>query len=176
MKKYAMMVMAMVTFGTFAQVNKNVTKETTTTTVSVNDGTGTKKVVKNETTASQQNIELKDADSNKLNKDIQPSPVQVTKTTTVNGDGVTPQMGQTTYYRMNGRNYMFTSDRTGYQISTPEDLGFGRLRKTSNNNYIYRTKNGTSVGYFNASGDFVVETYDDNTDGVTVETYTRIKE
>ncbi|PHK24351.1 hypothetical protein VF13_42915 [Nostoc linckia z16] len=176
MKNLAIAAMLAVSLGAAAQVNKNVTRETTTTTVTVNNGSETKQLVKNETTSAQQNIALKDAESKKLNKDIQPTPVQVTKTTTVSGDGITPQIGQATYYRMNGRNYMFVTDNSGYKISTPDDLGYGTLRKTSNNSYIYRTKNGTSVGYFNADGDFVVESYNDNTDGVTVETYTRIKQ
>ena len=158
-----------------AQVNKNVTEETKTTKVTVNDGSNAKTLVKTEKREATQNIELKDADSKKLNKDIKQTPVEVKATTTVSGDGIQPQTDRLTYYEMNGRKYAFVSDKAGYRIASPDDKDFGLLRKTSNNNYIYRTKDRTSMGYFDANGNFVVETYDDKTDGITIETYSRIK-
>ena len=45
------------------------------------------------------------------------------------------------------------------------------LRRTSNNNYIYKNKDKFSVGYFNADGNLVLETYDEKTDKITIETY-----
>jgi hypothetical protein len=44
------------------------------------------------------------------------------------------------------------------------------LRKTSNNNYIYR-KDKTSYGYFTADGNLILEHYDEATDTVTITTY-----
>lgn len=162
---------------TLSAQNKNVQKETKTTTVTVNDGTKAKKVVKTERTEAQQDIKLKDAKSRKLNKDIQPTPVHVNSSTTISGDGIPLQeIDRSSYYEMNGRRFQFVSDKTGYRIILPDNENYGVLRRTSNNNYIYRTKDRTSVGYFDKNGNFVVETYDDNTDGVTIETYTRVKE
>ena len=169
----------MLSFGLVmtAQVKKNVTEETKTTKVTVNDGSNPKTMVKTEKKEATQNIELQDANSKKLNKDIKQTPVQVKATTTVSGDGIPTQRTQsTTYYEMNGRKYTFVPDNTGYRIASPDNNDYGLLRKTSNNNYIYRTKDRTSIGYFDANGNFVVETYDDKTDGITVETYTRMKQ
>jgi len=160
-----------------AQVNKNVTKESTTTKVTVNDGTAPRQVTRTESTQAVQNIELKDAESNKLNKDMKPTPVQVEKSTTVSGTGIpTQEIDRSSYYQFNGKNYQFISDKSGYRIASPDNTNMGVLRKTSNNNYIYRTNDRVSVGYFDQNGNFVVESYDDKTDGVTVETYTRVKQ
>jgi len=174
MKNIAIITMLALSLSLSAQVNQNVTKETKTTKVTVNDGNKPKSVTKTETRNAQQNIELKDADSKKLNKDIQPSPVEVNATTTVSGDGVPTQVvNHSNYYTMNGQRYHFVSDANGYKIASPDNTSYGVLRKTSNNNYIYSNGTTTSSGYFDANGNFVVETYDKNTDGVTVETYTK---
>jgi len=160
-----------------AQVNQNVTKESKTTTVTVNDGTAPKKVVKTEKTEATQQIELKDASSKKLNKDIQQTPVQVNASTTISGDGIaTQEVDRSSYYQLNGQNFHFVTDNSGYKITAPDNSNIGVLRRTSNNNYIYRTKDRVSVGHFDANGNFVLESYDDKTDGVTVETYTRVKQ
>lgn len=156
-----------------AQVNKNVTEETKTTTTTVNNGSNPKKVTKTEKTTTQQNVELKDAESKKLNKDVKPTPTQVTSTTVVSGDGVPTQVNSTSYYTMNNTRYQFVSDPLGYRISTPDNSNYAVIRKAANNSYIYRAKDMTSVGYFDANGNFVIETYDEKTDRITVETYTK---
>ncbi len=146
--------------------NKNMTEEVTTTTVTVNDGTGKpKKVTRTETVTSNQNIELKDADSKKLNKDATYSNEKVSESTVIQGDGIP------TYYNLNGERYIFVTDKTGYKVASPTNKNYAVVRKTANGQYIYRTKDSTSIGYFNDNGDFVVETYDDNTDGMTVQTF-----
>ncbi|WP_294819255.1 hypothetical protein [uncultured Flavobacterium sp.] len=172
MKNIVVIAMLALGLSLNAQVNKNVTKESTTTTVTVDNGTGKpKKVVKTQSTDATQNIEFKDAESNKLNKDMKRTPVEVSSSTTVSGDGIP------TYYETNGQRYIFVPDKNGYKVSSSTDVNdYGVMRKTSNGQYIYHSKNRTSVGYIDANGNFVVETYDDKTDGVTVETYTRIKQ
>jgi hypothetical protein len=172
MKNIAVIVLLSLGFTLNAQVNKNVTEETKTTKVTVDNGATPKTVTKTEKKSAQQNIELKDAESKKLNKDMKPTPTQVTSTTTVSGDGVPTQVNQSSYYTMNGQNYQFVSDPAGYRIMT-DNNSYGVLRKTSNNNYIYTTEKNTSIGYFDANGNFVVETYDRNNDKITVETYTK---
>ncbi len=156
-----------------AQVNQNVTKETKTTKVTVTDGKDPKTLTKTETRNAKQDIELKDAESKKLNKDIQPSPTQVTATTSVSGDGMPTQINQTSFYTMNGERYQFVTDANGYKIASPGNVNHGTLRKISNNNYIYTTGTTTSVGHFDGNGNFVVETYNKGTDGITVETYSK---
>ena len=168
MKNIAIAIMLALGLSATAQ-NKNVTKETTTTKVTVNDGSGKPKTVtKTQTATSNQNIELKDADSKKLNKEANYTDEQVSASTTIQGDGIP------TYYDLNGERYIFVTDKTGYKIASPSDKNYGIVRKTSNGQYIYRTKDATSIGYFDGSGNFVIETYDDKTDGVTVQTYTKM--
>ena len=177
MKKIALIVMLGLGAGMYAQekVNKNVTEETKTTTVTVDNGTEKKKFVKTEKTDKVQDIEFKDDKGNKLNKDIKDTPVKVTKSETISGDGIPTQTGSITYYTMDGKNFMFVKDRRGYKISTPQEPNYGVLRKTSNGNFIYKTDDKTSFGYFNQKGDLVVESYDNDGEGVIVETYTLIK-
>lgn len=161
----------------YAQVKPNVTKESTTVTTKVNDGTRERKVVKTESRTAQQEIELQNAESKELNKNIKPTPVQVTSSTTLSGDGIpTQEIDRSSYYTMNGQRYQFSTDRAGYRVSTDNNQNYGVLRKTSNNNYIYRSGTTTSYGYFDGNGNFIVETYDDKTDGVTVQTFTRVRQ
>lgn len=168
----------MLSFGlVLSAQNTNVQKETKTTTVTVNDGTEKKKMVKTEKVSASQDIELEDADSKNLNKNIKQTPVMVQSSTTVATDPeFDSKIGQISNYTMNGQNYIFVTDKTGYKISSPADKEFGKLRKTSDNRYIFKTKEKTSVGYFDKAGNLVIESYDDKTDGVMVETYTRVKQ
>lgn len=176
MKRVLTIIMLVAGLSLYAQ-NKNVTKETKTTKVTVNDGTEPKTLVKTEKMEAVQDIELKDANSKKLNKDIKPTPVMVKETTTISGDYIPPQqLGQTVRYQMDGKDYIFLTDKTGYQIQAPNNKNYALLRRTSNNNYIYRTDDKISISYFDTNGNLVVETYDDGTDTVTKEVYTRVQQ
>lgn len=156
--------------------NKNVTDVTKTTVTTVKDSDGEKQVVKQQEVQEVQNIELQNADSKALNKDMKETPVEVTsKTTVTNPDGSTRtvDIDRSAYYDYNGKNYQLKLDPAGYAIISPENKKVGVLRATSTNSYIYRGKNSTSIGYFDTNGNLVVETYDDKSDKVTIETYTR---
>ncbi|RTY95231.1 hypothetical protein [Flavobacterium sp. GT3R68] len=157
--------------------NQNVKTEVKTTTTTVKDSEGEKKLVKKEEIKEVQNIELQDADSKVLNKDMKETPVQVTATTAVTANGVTRviDVDRSAYYNYNGGKYQVAVDKTGYTMFSPSGKKAAILRRTSNNNYIYKTKNNTSFGYFDANGNLVLETYDDKTDKVTVTTYNVIK-
>lgn len=176
-KIFATAILFVFGFTATAQVDqKQVTKESTTRTVTVDNGETKRKISKTERTEAVQDIELKNAESNQLNKDIKQTPVKVQKTTTISGTGIpTQQIGSSTYYTFNGENYRFMTDASGFQISSPNNNEYGVLRKLSNGNYIYRTDDRISVGYFDDNGNFVVETYDDKNDRITVETYTRVQ-
>src|SRR5690606_23134624 len=145
-----------------AQTQKQVTKETKTTTTTVNHGDEQKKVVKTEQVTTQQNLEFKDPNSKKLNKDLKQTPTQVTETTTVSGDNIPTRIGQTTYYELNGKRYAFVTDKTGYRISSPDVKDYAVVTRTSSDGktYTYTTRGGTSKAYFDTNGNFVVETYD----------------
>jgi len=177
MKNFAITILLAVGLSATAQVNQNVTKESTTTTVTVNDGTGTpKKLVKTKNTEATSELELKDANSKKLNKEAYETAPQVTSSTSVVRDeGFNARIGQISNYQMGGADYTFVTDKGGYRITTADNKEYGKIRKTSNGQYIFRTSNATSVGYFTSQGDFVVETYDDKADGVTVQTFSKVR-
>lgn len=159
--------------------NKNVKSEVKTTVTTIKGAKGgEKKIIKTEEVNEVQKIELKDADSNILNKDIKETPVEVTTTTTLTADGVSRivEIDRSAYYELNGQKYQISLDQNGYNLIFPDRKEKGVLRKTSNNNYIYRAKDNTSFGYFDSNGNLVLETYNDKTDTVTVTTYVIIKE
>ena len=123
------------------------------------------------------NIVHVDGNTNKLNKDIKPTPVMVRKSTSVSGDYIPPQqLGQTVRYQMNGEDYIFITDKSGYQVQAANNKNYAKLRRTSNDNYIYRTNDKVSISYFDNEGNLVVETYDDSNDAVTKEVYTRVQQ
>jgi hypothetical protein len=157
--------------------NKNVKSEVETTVTTVHDSDGEKKIVKTQEVNEVQNIELKDAETNDLNKETKETPVSVIKTTKVTENGVTKvvDVDRSAYYNLNGVKYQVVTDNNGYTMYFPKGDKAAILRKTSNNNYIYKTKNNTSFGYFDADGNLILETYNDKTDKVTVTKYNIIQ-
>jgi hypothetical protein len=77
------------------------------------------------------------------------------------------------YYSMGDHKMRFALDPAGYTVTSPTGSREAILRKTSNNNYIYRTKDQTSIGFFDRDGNFVLETYDDKTDKITTKIFKR---
>ena len=138
----------------------NVKSEVKTNVITTKDSQGAKKTIQSQEIKEVQNVELNDADSKVLNKDIKDSPVQVTATTAITADGVTKivEVDRSAYYNLEGKKYQVTTDKSGYTMFLPDGKKAAVLRKTSNNNYIYRTKNATSYGYFDANGNLVLET------------------
>ncbi|WP_158729071.1 MULTISPECIES: hypothetical protein [unclassified Flavobacterium] len=157
---------------------KNVKSEVKTTVTTIKDSKGEKQLVKTQEIKETQNIELKDADSNALNKEIKQTPVQVTAITAVTANGITNivDVDRSAYYNYNGQKYQVSLAETGYNMYLPNKEKAAVLRKTSNNNYIYSTKIKTSFGYFNADGNLVLESYDPTTDKITSEIFEMIKE
>jgi hypothetical protein len=170
--------MAAALFAFTAQAqNQNVTNVTKTTTTTVKDSDGQKTLVKNQNTSEVQNIELQNAESKELNKDMKASPVQVTSTTQITGpDGRTRtvDVDRSAYYSLGASKYQVSVDNSGYTLMDQGGKKAGLLRQMSSpNTYIFRTKDKTSVGHFDSNGNLVLETYDDKTDKITVETFMR---
>ena len=163
-------------FNSIAQ-NKNVQETTKTTVTTVKASDGEKTFVKNENVKEVQNIELNEAKPNTLNIDMKASPVSVTTTTQItNPDGTTRtvDVDRSSYYASNGNQYKLALDASGYTLSSGNSKP-ALLRKTSTNSYIYHTKNKMAIGYFDTNGNLILETYDDKSDRVSVETYNVIK-
>lgn len=157
--------------------NTNVKSEVKTTVTTIKDSDGQKEIIKTQDVKEVQNIELKDADSNALNKERKETPVNVTAVTKVSADGFTEviNVDRSAYYILNGKKYQISNDKGGYTMYYPDGKKSAILRRTSNNNYIYRTNNNNSFGYFDADGNLKLETYDPKTDQITITTYTIIK-
>lgn len=167
----------MLTLSMQAQ-NTNVTDVTKKTVTTVKDSDGTKQVVKEQNTKARQKVELENADSKSLNKDLKASPVELESTTTVtNPDGTTRtvDVDRSAAYQFEGTNYMLSLDPSGYVITDQNNAKIGILRATTTNSYIYRGKNSISIGYFDVDGNLVLETYDDASDKVTLRTFARLQ-
>ena len=151
--------------------NQNKKTETKTTTTTVKDDKGVHQVVKKEEIKQVQDIELKDVPAGTKNTDIKPSPVQVTETTKVSVDGRERivDVDHSAAYSSSGETYRLAADRSGYTVTNNNTVSL--LRRTSNNNYIYKNGDKLSVGYFDANGNLVLETYDEKTDTVNRQVY-----
>lgn len=160
----------------FAQ-NTNVKSEVTTITTTIKDSEGEKRIVKSEETKEVQPIQLQNEKPNTLNIDTKESPVNVTTKTKVSVNGVTESIDidHSSYYIKDGVKYQVSLDKSGYLMKTPEGKKLSFLRRTSNNNYIFKSKDKFSVGYFDADGNLVLETYDEKTDSIILEKYSVVK-
>ncbi|NBL63962.1 hypothetical protein GV828_01975 [Flavobacterium sp. NST-5] len=176
MKTIMLSALALIATASLQAQNKNVTEVKKTTVTTVKDSEGEKKFQKTQDVKEVQNIEFQNAESSELNKDMKATPVQVTSTTSVtNPDGTTRtvDVDRSAYYTSGGQQYQLSLDPAGYVITTADNKKLGILRATSTNSYIYRGNNQTSIGYFDTNGNLIVETYDDKSDKVSVQTYTR---
>lgn len=153
--------------------NQNVKTEVKTTITTVKDSDGQKQIVKSEEVKEVQNIELKEAQPNTLNIDVKDSPVKVTSVTKVNANGVSKivDVDRSAYYMLNGQKYQVATSGNGYTMTIPNKRKTATLRRTSNNNYIYRNRSKVSFGYFDENGNLILETYDQRTDKITVEKF-----
>ena len=164
-------------FGTLAMVaqNKNVQKETETVTTTIKDSKGEQKIVKTTETKEVQDVELQLSEQKGINIPMkEEAKVDVTKTTKVKVDGETQFMDvdRSAYYNSNGMKFQILQKGNGYSMFNPKSNNeVGVLRKTSNNNYIYRSEDKVSFGHFDYDGNLILETFDYKNDKITMEKY-----
>lgn len=153
--------------------NQNSSTVTKTTTTTIKDNEGEHKIVKKEETKEIQNIELNSVPANTLNTEMKETPVEVTSTTKVTIDGIQKaiDVDRSAYYTYNDTRYQIVADKYGYTITNPNSNKMALLRRTSNNNYIYKNKRKFSVGHFDTNGNLILETYDEQTDQVSREIF-----
>ena len=178
MKSLAITIGALLfTFGIQAQ-NKNVTEVSKVTTRTVKTSEGEKKLIKKEDVSATQKIDFEDADSKKLNKEVKSTPIEVTATTQIideDGNVRTIDVDRSAIYNFGGNTYQLSLDNTGYTVINNSSREPAMLRKTSNGNYIYSTKDRISFGYFDKAGNLILETYDAKNDKIIYERYDLIK-
>ena len=156
--------------------NKNVTKTSNTTVTTVKDSDGEQKMIKTQNVNQVQDVELQNAESNELNKDVKASPVQVTSTTTItapNGTTRTVDVDRSAYYSMGNQKYQMSVDNVGYTMMTDKNKKAGVLRQVSTNGYIYQNGDRTSYGYFDENNNLVISTYDSKNDTIVTEMYSK---
>src|SRR5690606_2772631 len=121
MKKLVLGIAALLFAAGVQAQNKNVTSTSKSTVTTVKDSEGEKKLVKTQNVNEVQNVELQNAESNALNKDVKPSPVQVTASTTITApDGATRvvDVDRSAYYSLGGQRYQVSVDNSGYTLTT----------------------------------------------------------
>jgi hypothetical protein len=168
---------ALLSFSTLNIVaqNKNVQKETKTVTKTIKDSKGEQKIVKTIETEETQNVELALSEQKGKNIPIkEEAKVDVTKTTKIKIDGETKfiDVDQSAYYNLNDTKYQIIQKGNGYSMMNSTNSEAGVLRKTSNNNYIFRSKDKVSFGYFDNEGNLILETFDYKNDQITMEKFT----
>lgn len=154
--KKLMIVLALAAFTTtYAQETKNKNKKTTTTVVktAVEDSDGVEVSTKEVTKTRSQKLALNDFDgTHNFNTVMRP----VNTSTDVD------------YYN-DGVMYRFVPQDQGYYIvnTKTNNKKFARVFPTSQKGYYIYSENGNNAfGYFNEDGDFVIESYDPDGDGV----------
>ena len=157
--------------------NKNVQKESTTTVTTVRDSDGEKKVVKTATTSAVQNLEFENSDSNKLNKDLLPTPIEQRTTITITApDGSTRVVDKdrSAKYTVNGQEYQVELDNVGYSIvQTSNRKKVGVLRHLGYNTYLVDVNGKHAYATFDEQGNLTVQRYDAKEDRIIQDTYTK---
>lgn len=153
MMKKIMMIVALAAFTTGIAQNTNEKEVKTVKKTITTDDTGVNVDTKTVTTEATTDIALGERQSyHNFNTVMEPTNIST----------------DVDYYN-DGKVYRFMPEETGYYIVTKGDMNkrVARLYPTSQEGYyIYTKNNNSSFGYFNADGDFVVESYDPDNDGV----------
>lgn len=169
----------LVTSVFYAQVTpKNISEETTTKTIKVDDGKKVSEKTMKVTTREEQDIKFDESDYGKTDKDIILTPTKVTQTTEID-DETNPYYNskvEVIYYKYNNGDYVFKRNENGFLVSAVNsDLltDFGHVINTSrSNNYVFKSKDYSGVGYFDSNNNFVIEYYDVNKNSVVKEIFT----
>ena len=158
--------------------NKDILDVTKTTTTTIKDANGERKIVKKQETKEVQNIELKDAKPNTINVEVKDSPVQVqtvTKISDSEGNTTFVEKDHSGNYVLNGVTYQLILDTKGYLLSTAVQKKVVLIRKTGTTSLILPTKEYSGVGYFDADGNLIIEKYFNNSITLITDKYILLK-
>jgi len=136
----------------FAQENKNEKQETVVTKTAVKSEKGTDVSTKAVTKTQKEVVKLSDNDAGQTNQTMVTEPAQISSDVSYGYDG-------------NRFQFINQKDEKGYRLMTVKDNAtteeYAIIKPTSQEGYYILSKDGTSsFGYFNADGNFVVESYD----------------
>lgn len=156
-----------------APVDKMEATKTTTTTV---DKNGEKVILSKvkETTRKEQVIKTQQRGGNTVNGDKIDTPIEVTKTMQIDSawDPFYDVSVKSKTYDFNGEQMTFSSNDSGFLMSSTDDASYGEARETSNRHlYLTTTKGHPGVGYFDSNGSFVIEYYNKEQNMMVTEIY-----
>ncbi|MFD2550897.1 hypothetical protein ACFSQP_03615 [Bizionia sediminis] len=140
-------------------------KETTTKTVTINNG---EKTIENKvkiTTTKSANVKLAESDKHKINqKRLDATNTKISKTIAldVDNDPFYDSKIKMVRLKQNGKIYNFVKSTSGFQVmDAATNTKFGTAKSSNEaGRYQFKTAHYTGIGYFNSSGDFVIEYYD----------------
>ena len=144
------------TFG-FAQ-NEDKMSKTVITKTKVKSSKGEEVAVKEQKYTANQKLQVEN--NNETNQAVSRKPVKITESTTFSTG-----------------NEMFTiqPDKNGYTVMSKKDgkeKMYGKIRKMPDREfYILAKENENSFGYFDNDGNFIVESYDPDSDSVYLKKY-----
>ena len=151
------MIFALAAFtSAFAQENKNEKQETVVTKTAVKSEKGTDVSTKAVTKTENEVITLADSDAGQTNQTMVTEPAKISSDVNYGYEG-------------NRFKFINQKDENGYRLMTVKDNAtdeeYAVIKPTSQKGYYILSKDGTSsFGYFNADGNFVVESYDAKND------------
>ena len=161
--KKIFLIFALAVFTTTIAQNTNTKKETVTTKTTVKDNKGAEVSSKSISKSQKQVIALDAQNPNQTNQNIVMKPAEVNTDVTYGYEG-------------NRFQFLNQKDKDGYRLMTVKDnvtqSEYAIIKPTSQNGYyIYSQDGKSSFGYFNEEGNFVVESYDPETDAVVNQIY-----
>ncbi|MBQ0117468.1 MAG: hypothetical protein KBS98_06095 [Flavobacterium sp.] len=156
--------------------NKNVEEVVKERVITVKDNEGEKKIIKRENVSKSQDIEFRDAESNKLNKEQAVTPIRVNKSIEVSVDGVKRMVDvdRSATYDLYGEKFYVVLDKVGYTVRNAKGKTIAYLRENGNGTYVFGEKNKSSTAFFDANGNMIVETFDYRDDTFTKYMYKKM--
>ncbi|MFB9057705.1 hypothetical protein ACFFU9_13235 [Mariniflexile ostreae] len=161
------------------QKPKEVKQETETKIIKINDG---EKIIEKKVKViirEEADILLNPDDENKTNQERLSSEAKVEKTVLVDHDDDYDydSLTQVVYYKIGNDNYMFTPNKTGFDMASENDNNsftkFGTAWfSSSKDHYIVNDKEHTGIGFFDTQGNLVVEYYNTDSQQIETKTYT----
>ena len=153
-------------------VDKMEETTTTKTTVNKNGVPVTQSTVK-VTTKKEQQIKTKQRPGNTPDGDKVDTPIKVTKTIEIDRDSdpFYDVSDKTVYYNYNDKRFAFKSDPYGFNMMS-DNSPYGQARISKSNHFYLTNINGyPGVGYFDTTGNFIVEYYNKDKDVMVMESY-----
>ncbi len=147
----------LVTSLTWAQ-KKDVTDETVIKKTVIKSENDQQEMVEKINVKQEQDIQMKEADAEKVDQSQEQTPVKVTTTKTMEGDDSVMVTENETLYKYDGKEFSFTSNTMGFTIGEKGSSATIHVYKSDRKNtYIIEAGGASGIGYFDTDNNFVIE-------------------